>query len=348
MSRDAEYPEVPMDITMVDATIRDGGYANDYGFSNADVQRIVTGLGAAGVSMIEIGHGYGLGAERTLGRMAEAESSYIEHVMADERLARIGMFANANIANRRDVRRAARLGLDFVRVGFIGFDGPHPFARALDLIEEAKNSGLWVSANLVRTQMYSHAELALLAERLSQAQVNAIYVVDSPGGALPRQVEAMVRQLRDHSDAPVGFHGHQNLDLGVANSLAAVQAGASMVDGTLRGVGRDSGNAQLDVLVAVLEKAGFATACDVERLAAVGAESVAPLFEHPVGVNEENLLLGRYDLLSHAVPLARSVGAAYAVDWRWLLRETGARGVRFEHEAAMVTLAEEARACVPL
>jgi len=287
-----------LDVTVVDATVRDGGYANDYAFTNGDVLRIVTGLEAAGVSMLEIGHGYGLGAERALGGMAEDEGSYIEHAKASPRLARIGMFANASIATARDVQRAARLGLDFVRVGFIGFDPPHPFAKAVELIEVAKDCGLWVSANLVRTQMYRPDELTLIAARLSAVRVDAVYVVDSPGGALPEQVASMVRLLKGACDLDVGFHGHQNLDLGVANSLAAVRAGAAFVDGTLRGIGRDSGNAQLDVLVAVLEKAGITTGCDLAQLAAVGSVAVAPLFDHPVGVTEENLLLGNHDLHS--------------------------------------------------
>lgn len=328
-------------LTLVDVTLRDGGYANNHTFTLDSVIEIATGLEAAGITMIEIGHGFGLGAERTLGTMAHTDVEYIQGLTNALKRAKYGMFANANIATAQDIERAANSGLQFVRIGCIGFDGPHPFDEAVQLLRIAKSAGLWASINLVRSQYLSSRELELVARHVQAEEADAVYIVDTTGGALPSQVVEAVRVLRQSGTTPVGFHGHQNLDLGVANSLAAVQAGAQYVDGTLGGIGRDSGNTQLDVLVAVLDKAGWRLGVDLPALGLLTHRALEPLFNHPVGIKGDNLLLGKYDLLSHGLGLIRRVAKEYAIPEYDLLERINKIKPNFEDEATVTSIARE-------
>jgi len=192
---------------LVDATLRDGGYANNYGFTCTDVQRVAVGLRDAGVPMIEIGHGFGLGADRSFGKMAETDAAYISCLAGGLDGALFGMFTNANIATKSDVVEAARLGLQFLRVGCIGFTEPHPFSVALELAELAKAEGMWASINLVRTNYLTFRELEIAARDAARIGVDAIYVVDSTGGTFPNQVAEAVRVLRSAEEVPVDSTG---------------------------------------------------------------------------------------------------------------------------------------------
>lgn len=328
---------------LVDATLRDGGYANNYGFTCTDVQRIAAGLRDAGISMIEIGHGFGLGADRGFGKMAETDAAYIRCLAGGLDGALFGMFANANIATKSDVVEAARLGLQFLRVGCIGFTEPHPFSVALEFAELAKAKGMWASINLVRTNYLTFRQLEVAARDATRIGADAIYVVDSTGGTFPNQVAEAVRVLRSAGEVPVGFHGHQNFNLAIANSLAAVEAGATYVDGTLGGIGRDSGNAQIDVLAAALEKAGQRTGVDITALGDVARRYVAPLFDHPIGITAENLVLGRYDLLSHGLKIVHDVALRTGVDEQELLNEIGRRKPNFEDDTTISAIADDLR-----
>lgn len=305
-------PNLRQPIVM-DATLRDGGYQNNNGFTVEQVVAVVEAVAAGGVGWIEIGHGFGLGADRTMGPMGATDIEYLEAVQHVP--AKIGMFANVNLCSEDDLERASEVGMDFARIGFIGFDGPHPFDGALALLETAKRRDLWAAINMVRTPMYRDHEILEIAKRSADNGADALYIVDSAGGMLPDEVHRLTELLVAGGSPPVGFHGHQNLDLGVANSLAAVQGGATYVDGTLMGIGRDSGNTQLEVLVAVLEKAGYRTGADMLALCAASSDVLSRILEVN-GITEDKLLLGCHDLLSHAVPLARSAADQHGVAWQ--------------------------------
>jgi 4-hydroxy 2-oxovalerate aldolase len=329
-------------ITLVDVTVRDGGYANNYGFSTADVFAIASRLSTAGIPMIEIGHGYGLGADQTMGKMAHTDDEYISAVANRIPNAKIGMFSNTKMATPALIKRAAEMGLDFLRIGFIGLqDSPHPLDDALELVDSAKENGLWTSLNMVRSNYLEPTELDHIALVAEKHEVDALYVVDSTGGTLPSQVAQMVKRLKAVSSVAVGFHGHQNLDLGAANSLSAVEAGATFVDGTLGGIGRDAGNTQLEVLVAILAKAGRSTGLNPAELCMITDEIVAPLFNYPIGINRDCLELGRYDLFAHGLQIIRAVSRDLDIDLTQLLDAVAKSKPTFETEDVIREIANQ-------
>lgn len=325
---------------LLDATLRDGGYQNANQFTPEEVRLVVSGVAASGVEWIEIGHGFGLGADRTMGAMGATDVEYLRAV--GDVPAKIGMFANVNMCTVDDLRRAVDSGLDFVRIGFIGFDDPHPFDGALELAEVAKQLGLWTALNMVRTPMYRDSELIDIAKRSADVGADSVYVVDSSGGMLPAEVSLAVHLLVESGAPSVGFHGHQNLDLGVANSLAAVEAGAEFVDGTLQGIGRDSGNTQLEVLAVVLQKAGFDVDVDLKALCDVGNKTL-PTVLSVSGISEEMLMLGKHDLLSHGLPLAQSAAHDCGVPWQDVMGAMRPNGPFFETAELAKAAAESLR-----
>src|SRR5207249_2088921 len=111
----------------------------------------------------------------------------------------------------------------------------------------------------------------------AQYGADIVCVVDSAGGMMPEDVHAYIQAMRSTIDVPVGFHGHDNLSLGIANVLAAIDAGATYVDSTLRGMGRGGGNAQTEVLVTVLKKRGIDLGVDINRLMDLSDRIIRPL-----------------------------------------------------------------------
>lgn len=288
------------EINLVDVTIRDGGCCIDYMYTSADVLAIVSQLQSANVPMIEIGHGYGLGAERTISKLLESEESFIKTVNEIKTTSMIGMFANGGIATTGDIIKAKELGLDFVRIGFMGFDGPYPFDKSIELLKVAKEVGLWASLNMVRSQFLTEKDIDIIVDRFIRYKGDVLYVVDSTGGMLPSNVYSLIKKI-SLSGVNIGFHGHQNLDLGIANSLIAFEAGATYLDGTLGGIGRESGNVQLEALVAVLDKSGYDSGVNPFELSKITNTLINPLLGSQNGITKNNLAMGRFDLLSHVI-----------------------------------------------
>lgn len=323
-------------LSIVDVTVRDGGYANNYSFSSEEVFSLARSLELCGIEMIEIGHGYGLGAERTLGKMAEPEANYIDKLAGQLKLAKFGMFANANIAKIEDIKSAARAGLNFVRIGSIGFDGPHPINVGLELLSEAKKNGLWASINLVRSQRLTFRELELAAKLAKENGADAIYIVDSTGGMFPSQAADIVRVMRMSTDLRVGFHGHENLGLGLANTLAAHHSGATFLDGTLGGIGRESGNVQLELLVAALRKSGVPMTIDPFKLFGLTEMYIAPTMGQLCRVSRHNLALGFYDMFSHGMELAVNLAEKHNVPLELALKQIYSDKPNFETEEVIL------------
>lgn len=325
-------------IEILDATVRDGSYAQQDYFSLGNVVRLSHNLSQAGIKKIEVCHGFGLGAARTMSPMPCQDEEYIATLARELPDVSFGAFAFPRIAEKSDIRRAAATGLAFLRVGFFGADSPFPLTEALNMIEYAKTLDLWVCANVVRTQFMSPTALSKLAKQVASIGGDCIYVVDSTGGSLPNDIKRQVCTVLDACGLPVGFHGHDNFRMAVANSLAAADAGATILDGTLRGIGRDSGNAQVEVLAATLIKAGFQIDVDLDKLIDAGTTSIGDLFPD-LGIKGDNLYLAVHDLMTHGLPLIRAIAKEFCLDWKVLATAFKNCGSTFESEQILRSLA---------
>lgn len=303
------------DVTVLDCTIRDGGYAIDFQWSAEDIADIVGGLAAAGVRYIEVGHGIGLGGSRASApaRCSDVEMTSVAASASEG--ARIGAFFIPGVGTQEDLREFRDAGGAFIRIG----TDVSKSESAWPFVECARDLGLEVCYNFMKSYVVQPFELLRRALPLVERGASTVAVVDSAGGMLPDQVGQYVRVLRDGLDARVGFHGHNNLLLANANSLAAVQNGATIVDATLLGIGRGGGNAQTETLLVVLEKAGYPSRIDPLRISRLAERHVLPKQARLKGSSEMELLYGIAQFHSSYTKRVQDIAAEYDVPYQELI-----------------------------
>ncbi len=209
---------------VLDCTLRDGSYVNHFGFSAFDTKTLARALEDAGISYIDVGHGLGLGASRKGGDLSAAASDIEYLEAASEALisSTFGMFCIPGITDLQDVDLAASFGMGFIRIGtdVTKVDSSKPF------IERAKNLGMFVCTNFMKSYSVTPEQFTNQAMRSREFGSDVVYIVDSAGGMFPIDLIRYIDPLKDNSDIPFGFHGHNNLGLAVSNSLTAAQNGA--------------------------------------------------------------------------------------------------------------------------
>jgi 4-hydroxy 2-oxovalerate aldolase len=320
-------------MTILECTVRDGGYAIDFQWLPEEVAGIVSGLADAGFEYIEVGHGLGLGASRssTPARCSDEETAAV--AVAAKGAAKIGAFFIPGVGSAEDLRRFRAAGGDFVRVG----TDVSTSETAWEFVELAASLGFDVFYNFMKSYAAEPFELLQRAVPIVARGARTVTIVDSAGGMLPNQVAAYVKVLHAGLDARIGFHGHNNLLLANANSLAAVQAGASVVDTTLLGMGRGGGNAQTETMLVVLEKAGYGTGISPLEVARIAERFVSAKPARLKGANELELIYGFALFHSGFTKRVQDVAAAYGVPYQDLILEVS----RYAKENPSQALIEE-------
>jgi 4-hydroxy-2-oxovalerate aldolase len=271
---------------------------------------MVAALERAGVGWIEAGHGLGLGAPAS-GKVKSAESAagYMQAARMGAKTAKVGVFAMPAFATVGDIERAAGEGMDFIRVGADAarFRDAEAFARA------AVKCGLHTTVFLMKSYSLHLAELEAHCGMFEDWGASAVAIVDSAGGMTPEQVTDYVRVVHDHTRLDVCFHGHDNMRLACGNALAAAAAGATMLDASLRGIGRSSGNAQIEALAAGLERSGYPCGVNPLALCAVAEQFITDPATHN-GVGTIDLVQGMAKVHSGMQARIDKAAAVFGVD----------------------------------
>ena len=307
-------------ISILECTIRDGSYLIDYQFTAEDTYIICTGLERAGFKFIEIGHGTGLRSSLAgKGVAAASDEEYLEAARAalSGSLAKFGMFFIPGIGKMEDLDMAARYGMGFVRIG----TNVTEIDQAKPYIEQAKSLGMLVSSNLMKSYAVTSDEFVKLAKRAAEFGVDIITVVDSAGGMFPEEVREYVLRLKDVTDKEIGYHGHNNLQLAIANTLEAIRGGATIVDSSLQGMGRSAGNTQTEVLVMVLEKLGYDTGIDPFMTMDLGERVIKPMMNRDQGVEDMSVIAGIAQFHSSFSKIVDDAARKYKIDPRMLIME---------------------------
>lgn len=275
-------------IELVDCTLRDGSYQIDFGFTAERTREMVASLERAGIGWIEAGHGLGLGAPAS-GKVKSAESdlAYLTAARTGAKSARVGVFAMPAFAGEDDVWRAADCGMDFIR---IGMDAGR-FQQGETLVRQAVKLGMHTTAFLMKSYTLSLTDLQENAHCFEDWGAEAVAIVDSAGGMIPDQVGDYVDAVHTRTSLAVAFHGHDNLRLACGNALAAAAAGATMLDASLKGLGRSSGNAQIEALAAALTRAGYRVDADPLALSDLAERYVTDPGTHS-GITAVDLVQG--------------------------------------------------------
>jgi 4-hydroxy-2-oxovalerate aldolase len=303
-------------VDVLDCTIRDGSYAVDYQFTIRDVAEIGKSLEGAGFRLIEIGHGVGLyGAEQGLGAMAQTDEEYCRAAAQIFQRADWGMFFIPGIGRKEDLDMAAGHGMKFCRIG-CNID---EIETAKEYFKHAKSLGLFVCSNLMKSYAVSGEAFAGYAAVAEGHGADAVYLVDSAGGMFPDDVRAYVRAAKERVGIPIGFHGHDNLCLAMANTVAAIEEGAVYVDSSLQGLGRSAGNTQTEPLVMILERLGYETGIDGLETLRIGERLVRPMMRG--GRDELAVICGAAQFHSSFLPIIRRAAERHEVDARRLIIE---------------------------
>jgi 4-hydroxy 2-oxovalerate aldolase/long-chain acyl-CoA synthetase len=261
-------------INIIETTLRDGSYAINFSFTSADTSIICKQLEGVGFRYIEIGHGVGLNAaNKGYGAAAASDEEYMIAAESVLKRAKYGMFCIPGIARLEDIDLAARHNMGFIRIGTDASKVP----TSEHYIKRAKDHGLFVAANYMKSYILHPKELAKQVKLSEKYGADMLYIVDSAGGMFGTNIKSYFEAIRDVSNLPVGFHGHDNLGLAVANSLEAVQIGIEFIDSSLQGLGRSAGNASTEILIAALHKMGYDTGVDFLEVLKIGQKYIQPL-----------------------------------------------------------------------
>lgn len=325
-------------VRVTDTTLRDGSHAVSHQFAVESVRSIVRGLDRAGVPVIEIAHGDGLGGNsQNYGFGLHPEEELLRAASAEVTQARLAALILPGVGTIEDLEMARECGVTIARVA--------THCTEADISEQhitwARRAGMEVVTFLMMSHMLPPDRLLEEARKMESYGADCVYVVDSAGAMLPDDVRARVSALRGGLECHVGFHAHNNLGLAIGNTLAALEEGADQVDGSTCGLGAGAGNAQTEVLAAVLDKAGYRTGIDLYAVQDVAEEAVRPIMKRPIIVDKDSLTVGYAGVYSSFLLHARRAAERFGVDARDILMEMGRRKAVGGQEDLILIVAQE-------
>ena len=316
--------DIKKKVTLIDTTMRDGSHALRHEYECSHVEKIASGLDEAGIQYIEISHGDGLGGSSfTYGFSKVDEFELIEAAASAVHNAKIAVLLLPGIGTIAQLKKAKECGATAVRVAAHITEAD----VCAQHIAAAKEMGLFTAGFLMMAHMADTGRTVEEAAKMESYGADYINIADSAGYLMPNDVYERVEAVGKVVDIPIGWHAHNNLALAMANSIAAIEAGAEYLDGTLRGVGAGAGNTQLEVLAGVLERAGVETGVNFYKIMDLAQKEVDPLLKRPQVIDNGSLMLGYTGVYSSFLLHVYHAAEKFELEPRDILVEIGRRGV---------------------
>ncbi|SIO55889.1 4-hydroxy-2-oxovalerate aldolase [Paraburkholderia phenazinium] len=313
-------------IVVHDMTLRDGMHPKRHQMTLDQMKVIAQGLDEAGVPLIEVTHGDGLGGSSVnYGFPAHTDEEYLSTVIPLMKQARVSALLIPGIGTVDHLKMAHELGVNTIRVA--------THCTEADVSEQhitlARKLDMDAAGFLMMAHMNTPEGLVKQARLMESYGANCVYVTDSAGYMLPEDVRARLSAVRAalKPETELGFHGHHNLAMGVANSIGAIEVGATRVDAAAAGLGAGAGNTPMEVLVAVCDRMGIQTGVDVWKIQDVAEDLVVPIMDFPIRVDRDALTLGYAGVYGSFLLFAKRAGQKYGVPARDILVELGRRGM---------------------
>lgn len=326
------------DIRITDTTLRDGSHAMSHQFTERNVRDVVRALDDARVEVIEVTHGDGLGGSSfNYGFSLVPEIDLIKAAVEETKQAKIAVLLLPGLGTISDLDQAHDVGASVARIATHCSEAD----ISVQHFQHARKLGMETVGFLMLSHRASPEELAKQARIMADAGCQCVYIVDSAGALIlddvSDRVNALVQELGE--DAQVGFHGHQNLSFGVANSVYAVRAGAKQIDGSLVALGAGAGNAPTEVLAAVFERLEIKTGVEVQSLMAAAEDIVKPFINRIPIMDRASIMQGYAGVYSSFLIHAERAAERYGVPAYRILEEIGKAGYVGGQEDMIVDVA---------
>lgn len=328
--------ELSKKLVINDVTLRDGMHALAHQFSVQQMVMIAQKLDEAKIDLIEVSHGDGLsGNSFNYGFSKHSEEEYITSVKGVLKHSKLAALLLPGIGTQEDIRLAKAWGVDTLRIATHSTEAD----ISRQHIEAARAEEFDVVGFLMMAHMTDTKTLVEQAKLMQSYGAHCVYVVDSAGALLMHETRERVVAFKNELDCEVGFHNHNNLGLGAANTIVAVEAGADRIDASLAGMGAGAGNCPLEVLVALLNRMNITHGVDLYPLLDAADKIVRPMQERPVQTDGNALMLGYAGVYSSFLIHAERAATLHGVDARDILQALGDRKMVGGQEDMIVDVA---------
>ncbi|MEE8600635.1 4-hydroxy-2-oxovalerate aldolase [Euzebya tangerina] len=325
---------------LTDSTLRDGSHAVSHQFTVDQVRTVVGALDRAGVPVIEVTHGDGMGGSSfNYGFSHTPETDLLKVAVETATTSKIAVLFVPGIGVKDDLREAADIGVSIARIA--------THCTEADISEQhialTKELGMEAVGFLMMSHMTSPEDLAEQARMSADFGADCVYVVDSAGALTMDGFKRRVAAVKSVVDIDVGVHAHNNLSLAVGNSMAALEEGVDQIDGCTTGLGAGAGNCPTEVLVATCEKSGIATGVDPFAMMDAAEEAVRPIRPEMGVIDRDGLMLGYAGVYGSFLLHAKRASERYEVPTQDILLELGRRGMVGGQEDMIIDVALQLR-----
>lgn len=326
-------------ILISDPSLRDGNHAVRHTLTGEQIKKYCQAADAARVPIVEVGHGNGIGASSLqLGEAACSDDDVLRIARENLKNSKLGIHMIPGFATiEKDLKKAIDYGVDVVRVA--------AHCTEADItqrhIEYARKQDKTVYGVLMMSHMASKETLLEEAKKMESYGAQLLIFMDSAGYYLPADVKERVTHLVQGLTIPVGFHAHNNLGMAIANSVAAVECGAELLDGCARGFGAGAGNAQLEVMVAVLHRMGYTTGIDFYKVLDAADLAEKELMSAPPTISSTSVISGLSGVFSGFIKPVDRIAKQLNLDPRDVFMELGRRKIIAGQEDYIMDVAKD-------
>jgi len=310
-------------IIISDVTLRDGNHAIRHQINKKQLEIYCKAAEKAGIDIVEVGHGNGVGASSIqVGLSNLSDLKMLETSRKFLKKTKLGVHIIPGFATIQDIKIAINVGVDVFRVASHCTEADIT-QKHIDYIRGNNRKAFGV---LMMSHMASKETLLKEAKKMEEYGAQGVILMDSAGAYVPENVSERISFIkRKLKNLPIGFHAHNNLGLAIANSIEAVKAGASMIDGCARGFGAGAGNAQLEVLIAVFMKLGIKTNIDLYKVLDCGDIAEKYLMDVIPSISSTSVVSGLSGVFSGFIKHVAKQSKKHKVNPRDVFFELGKR-----------------------
>ncbi len=308
-------------LKILDVTLRDGGYVNNWGFSQSFANALVEDLNLAGINFIEIGYRNVASGQSNIGLSGMCTDDYVKSIRAAAPNAKVSVMYSPDNVTLEDIETLASLEVAMVRCSI-----PQGGLNiALPLIKRAYELGMVSTANMTTVTEYPDDQLIKDSNRVVENGCSVLYVADTNGSMTPDKVKSLFELLQSNVQTiPFGFHNHNNLGLGMANAYEAIKMGVEYIDCTLRGMGRAAGNVPTESLATFLQHQQIGPTLDQRTIIQLASYLVQEVPVADLKPTLEDMALGAYDFFTNVQPFITQASAEYGISWYRLIEQMAA------------------------